>query len=122
MRDPDDGILETVVFQHETRVKNAGDNRFESRGILVADFMYHSSEDATSHFDNFNEHPTFLHMVDPTNMPSIPANTLDAAIMINKVIKLMTLFKDSIMFEERKHNQDELIRMYLESLSDFNDD
>jgi hypothetical protein len=55
-------------------------------------------------------------------MPSIPANTLDAAIMIDKVIKSMTVFKDSITFEERKDNQDELIRTYLESPSDLNDD
>ncbi len=55
-------------------------------------------------------------------MPSIPANTLDAAIMIDKVIKSMTVFKDSITFEKRKHNQDELIRTYLESPSDLNDD
>lgn len=61
-------------------------------------------------------------MIDPMTTPSILADPLDAAIMINDVIKTMEVFKYPVTFEVRKQNQDNLIKTYRESPSKLDED
>jgi len=89
MIDPKDDIKKLVVFFHETKVscEEPPGHKFTSRGIIVADHTFGTSDEADAYFDLFK-----------SELPSRPR--IDAAIGIECIVKEMHPYKNTMTNEE----------------------
>ena len=96
MIDPENKTLKLIVFFNETKVysEQPTGQRFTSRGIIVTDRTFGTSDAADEHFDQFkkgelpsydpsrSELPSYDPIFDPKKITSIRDDPIDVAIDI----------------------------------------